>query len=381
MSTLNGAPVLDLTLTETLTGAWSGEVQADSATALTSPLTLLVDGETFVCTAQQADVEAGRYKAKIIGGGGGLGTVLDARYYVSPTIGTVLADICSEAGEALDPTTATTILTRSVPRWSRLKGEAQAAIRQVADFLGVQWRITRTGLLWLGTDIWEPLATAPKLIETDFDPQARLRVVSYDGSSERPVIKPGVTVDGVRIVSTVLRLDGGKLRHELYSDETKGSGGLVAQVVRRVLELLQPKIDLSRFYPGRVVGQAPDGTLTILMDDRLVAGKWKGLDRVPAVFGLPGVSVQMVPGARVRLFWDGGDPSRARAGHFDAGAGPAQEITLTLAAGGKLVIDGDLEVTGEVTANADNPATKVTLTGHRHLETGGTTNAPTVPEV
>lgn len=49
------------------------------------------------------------------------------------------------------------------------------------------------------------------------------------------------------------------------------------------------------------------------------------------------------------------------------------EITPTA----KVTIDGDLEVSGEVTANTGTPGASITLTGHLHPSATGPTGAPT----
>jgi hypothetical protein len=87
-----------------------------------------------------------------------------------------------------------------------------------------------------------------------------------------------------------------------------------------------PKLHLRTFYPGKVIAASGD-EVTVLVDDRMVAGKWKGLDRVAMVFGMPGVTAIPLTGARVRVMFDAGDPSRPRAALWDAGA-PVAELKL-----------------------------------------------------
>jgi len=372
--TANGKAVVQVGIAENRNAAWTAILEADTDEELSGLVTLDVDGETFVGTVVLGDLEAGRWKGTVVGGRGGLSTVLPAAWYVEPTVGTLLAAIARESGEVLDPAIPASITGKRLERWSRMQGEAHLALRQIADQLGYEWRITRAGMVFLGPETW-PEVTA-KTITESFDPQERKLTIAYDGTSEAPQARPGMTLDGKRIERTALVATPAALRQDIYFDEEKGQGGLLGMVSKRIRELVLPKLHLSRLYPGKVVGTSGN-EVTLLVDDRLVAGKWKGLDRVKMVFGLPGVTAIPTNGARVRLLFDAGDPSRPRAALWDAGAG-VQQITITLSGvGGKLRVEGDLEVTGEVTAKAASPATAVSLSTHLHPTAMGPSGAPT----
>jgi hypothetical protein len=323
----NGKPVVQLGIAENRNAAWTALVEVDAEQALSGLITIDVDGELFVGTAVLGDLEAGRWKGTIIGGRGGLYKVLPAAWYVEPTVGTLLTAIARESGEVLDPTIPISVLTKRLERWARMQGETHLALRQIADQLGYQWRVTRLGTIWIGPETWLPVTA--KTITESYSPEDRKLTIAYDGTSETPAAKPGMTLDGKRIERTALVATPGSLRQDIYFDEEKGQGGLLGMVSKRIRELVLPKLHMRTFFPGKVIGGGFGDEITVLVDDRLVAGKWKGLDRVKMVFGVPGVTAQPLNGARVRVFFDAGDPSRPRAALWDPSS-PVLALTFTV---------------------------------------------------
>ncbi|HMI90093.1 MAG TPA: hypothetical protein VK509_01965 [Polyangiales bacterium] len=324
MITANGKPVMQGGITENRNAAWTAMLEVNTDEALSGLVTIDVDGELFIGTAVLGDVESDRWKGTVIGGRGGLYKILPAAWYVEPTVGTLLTAIAREAGEVLDPTIPVSVLTKRFERWSRMQGEAHLALRQIADQLGYQWRVTRAGTIYLGPETWLPVVA--KTLTESYNPEERKLTIAYDGTSEAPIARPGMTLDGKRIERSALVLDSKSLRQDLYFDEEKGQGGELGRASKRIRELVFPKLYLRTFYPGKVIAVSGN-EVTVLVDDKLVAGKWKGLSRVKMCFGMPGVTAIPLTGARVRVMFDAGDPSRPRAALWDAGA-PVAEMKL-----------------------------------------------------
>lgn len=373
---IGGKRVLRVEVTENRVAAWTAMIEADSSSSLSGAQSLEIDGEVWAGTVVQSEVDAGRWKGLLVGGGGGLHRILPASHYYQPSVQVVLSDIARDSGEVLDPAISTSVLSTTFPRWARLAGDAHTAVRQLADELGMEWRITRSGGIWIGAETW-PVVSAKCLTE-EFSPELRRLTIAYTGQDERPVVQPGVTFDGRRVERVVTQVDGRKLRQEVYFDETKGQAGLFAAVTKRIREVIVPKLMLSRIYAGRVTSQAGDGSVSMLMDDALVGGDWKGPQQVPLVFGLPGVRIEAAPGARVRLFFDSGSPARPRAALWDQDAA----VTSIQITAGTLKVVGDLEVTGTITATevvAQGVSGPIALTTHVHSSFGTPPTAPPTP--
>lgn len=82
--------------------------------------------------------------------------------------------------------------------------------------------------------------------------------------------------------------------------------------------LVGRQIDYTKMYPAVVVKQNSDGTLQLLVDDTKTRGT--GHNNIPIRHGLPGVSVTVSQGARVRLGFENGKPSAPYAALWDTDA-------------------------------------------------------------
>ena len=85
-----------------------------------------------------------------------------------------------------------------------------------------------------------------------------------------------------------------------------------------VENLVGRRLDYTQLYPAIVVSQNSDGTLQLLADSPTVRGT--GHNNVRIRHGLPGVSVEVSNGARVRLGFENGDPSQPYAALWDTDA-------------------------------------------------------------
>lgn len=80
----------------------------------------------------------------------------------------------------------------------------------------------------------------------------------------------------------------------------------VKTYLARVIDGVMRRVDWYAWYPARVLAQSEDGSLELKPDNPRVPG----LSKVPLRLGLPGVRVNVLPGARVLVGFEGGDPSR-----------------------------------------------------------------------
>jgi hypothetical protein len=70
-----------------------------------------------------------------------------------------------------------------------------------------------------------------------------------------------------------------------------------------------------RVFTAVVMAPSDGATVDLLPDDPTVAGN--GLQGVPVSYGVPGASAKLLPGIRMLLIFEGGDPSKPRAICFD----------------------------------------------------------------
>lgn len=91
----------------------------------------------------------------------------------------------------------------------------------------------------------------------------------------------------------------------------------VRAALERIIESIFPERIYLRSYECSVERQADDGSLDLLPDDAVIRGL--GLQGVPIYHGLPGVTVRVVPGARVLLQFVAGDPAKPYASLWRSG--------------------------------------------------------------
>jgi hypothetical protein len=376
-ATLNGKSIISCDLSEPQAGVWTAVVDVDSEEPIAGAVTLVIDGVTWKGTVSKGDYHAGRVHMQIVGGAGKLATMLDTKHYRGGTLGSVVNDLMREAGETLSGTTDPRVRSHAVSRWSRPRGKASVALKQVSDELGLVWRVLRDGTVWLGSDEWAEAKTAHD--EIDKSPGRDALLIA----PEAPHLLPGVTFAGKRVsrVTTTTR-DGGGLRQELLFESANGGSRVSEDLTAFVDQVTGSKIDYSRLYPSRVIRQSGDGTLEIMPDDPVIRGN--GLTGVSIKHGVPGLQVTVAPGARIQLFFEGGDPKRPAAGLWADGSSViSAELMMTTSlkiTAPSVSITGDVNVVGRLTAIDVKTTIGTSLLTHTHNSTApGSPTSPPLP--
>ena len=302
---LNGLTLINATIDEPLVGAWHAQVEVDTEEAITGEVTIEIDDETWIGTVVRGGMDFRRWRGLVVGGAGGLSTVLDAKYYSQGvTLSAPLDDIMTATGETLSTTVSSSITGHVVARWQRMKGPASRALLAIATEADATWRVLRDGTIWLGTDDWDE-ADLEEPIVTDED-WAAGRIVLKDAAA----LLPGQTYDGNQIKRVTHYLVGSTLTTEART---------VGDLFDRILDAVRRQTDYHRIWPARVVSQHGDGTLELYPDDEWLRGAG-GLNRVPIRHGLPGTTLTVTAGARVRVGFEAGDPKRPYAALWDTDA-------------------------------------------------------------
>ena len=285
---------------------------------------------------------------------GGKGKLIDfelpARHHTAGTsttlpAGLVLSGIAADAGEALAPGVEDAADALLVPRWTRVAGEAGDALDVYAGTLAQQWRVLDTGAIWVGVETW-PSFEAADLGAAYWmgDPRDGTVLYSTDGAQ----LRPGMTIDGAKIVEVTYYLNA--------EDDAPIQRGLRCEA-RTAMPgdpiYLAPLDPYRASYAGTVLDQEADGSLHIACDDPTVG---KDLRNIPLRVGIPGCTVTVPNGARLRVFFESASPEGCYAAPMDQD--PA--ATLALALKDDKVICGT--ISGMVTITALNTATPVLLT-------------------
>jgi len=308
---LSGQPVYEAEIVEPIARAWTATVQLEAEAAPSGQVSLSYKGTTWTGTIYRGGVYGGRYLARIVGGAGGLGTSLAARWYREITLRTVLDDIVRETGEKLSSTVLAAVLDRDVPTWTREAGTAAMALDAICDAFSLSWRVLRDGSVWLGAETW-PTVTGTHVVTSERPDDARIEI-----APDLPVVLPGSTFRDRRVTETVYTINDSLRCRILFELSTLG------EMLRRLVRFFTRDDRYRAAYFGSVIAQNDDGTLDIKLETVTVPSP----TQVPIRYGIPGISATVKPGARVAVTYEDGDSRRPVATVWDAAE--VEELNVT----------------------------------------------------
>ncbi len=148
-------------------GPWYADLVLDTATVPSGSVTIAADGGLSIAgTIQRADVVLDVVHCRVIGGAGGLGTIIDAAAYENAQLSDPLNAILDAAGEKLSSKVETSITSTLLAQWTNVAQSAAAALDRITYAAGqatgktLIWRVLDDGAVWLGEESW-PTATLP----------------------------------------------------------------------------------------------------------------------------------------------------------------------------------------------------------------------------
>lgn len=304
---ISGAAVIGGCIVIPQRGAWTADLTVATGDDLPDDVTISTASGSLEMRGYRyrSTVFAQTVTVRVVGGSGGLRNVIPAKgYQVVPAV-QVAQDIVADCGETLSAASAS-VLGDVLTHWARPKGPAEGALSQLADHLGLVWRVSAGGEVLFVDDSFADMSTDGVALNYDAsEGEISLGVADFDGA-----VQPGTSYDGRRVYCVVHHV-GDVLRTTLHFD---GDGDRIRGTLRRIVESSLPSYSLRSFYSGRMVAQA-GASVDFVPDDDTVPG----MQRVPLLLGVPGLSIQAAPGARIGMGFYGGDGSKPYAGLFDSG--------------------------------------------------------------
>lgn len=306
--TVNDVQAVEARVSFPRVGAWTADAVLVDAVSLGAASIVLAASvsETPVKlkgTIIRGDTIDGVTRVRIVGGAGGLGTLLQAQGYFQISAGVVLKDALRGAGEALSATADPGTLAAVLPAWTRAQGAAGASVQALAELAGVAWRVMQDGTIWIGPETWPVSSPDYQLLGK----KPELGV--WDVFMDPPALLPGTTFAGAKVAYVEHYLAERQLRTQVTFEDDAQLGQLErgkGWLARFFRQLVGRKLDHLALYPAVAVSQNGDGTLELVMDNARIGQ----LSRVPIRYGVPGVTAQVAPGARVLLGYAEGNPSK-----------------------------------------------------------------------
>ena len=220
--TVNGEAVHRAVIERRRVGAWHADlwlnVEEGRLQEFAGAVELKLGDHSFQGYAMRAAAARGVVAVRVVGGAGGLATVVPPKAYLNVPLRIPLRDVCSDAGEALSATADASLLSSNLPKWVRMSQSAGVALAALLGGVGdPTWRILDDGALWVGTDSWTEVDT--DLVDvTGRDPVAGRVEVATD---EPWAFAPGLTFQGGRISVVEHRIEGRRMRHVLWMEDAR----------------------------------------------------------------------------------------------------------------------------------------------------------------
>ena len=285
---INGKRILCARVAIPRCGIWHMNIESDGSIPLTGEANIAFGGEWRGIAIKSSDIFPGRMKTVIVG------AQLDddvAPKYFRKTQGRALLDYV--LGSRKSNGISSSILSRYVGDWCFVRQPRADAIRSLAEALSATWRVLPDGSIWCGVDEYPPadLGSAVR-VASDSDS------ATY-GIDTIPDIRPGMSIDGLQIERVEYFLEADSARMRLFF------GARPESPLETAVKHYTARLDFYAMYPARVVAQNPDGSLELKPDD----ARLPGFSAVPIRYGVPGIRVEVVPGARIGIEFEGGNPS------------------------------------------------------------------------
>lgn len=311
--------ILNATLTEPGTGNWTMDLEVKTDDELSGVIPLLISGSAFLGSVVRGAVDGGKWSGRIEGGLGGVQKEIPSRSYTGATVAMILASIASDSGELISGEILPTVAATALPAWVRPAGKASRAIADLAMNLGLNWRIDRSGKIWIGDETYQPV------IGLEYTQLSQGANDSVSIAPRDPLVSPGDLFLARQVSDVTTTLTPDSLEQKIVF-RTDAKAGISAIITRLFDRMIGRRIDLSASYPARVILQRGDGTLDVLVDHPRFAGE--GIKSVKIRLGIPGAKCTVNPGARVRIHFDEQDQSKPFAALWDTNANDVSLIEI-----------------------------------------------------
>ena len=334
--TCNDVAALHASLYFPLVGAWRARLDLDADAIAPGPATIAAGGATLTGTVWRVGAYRGVAYALVVGGAGKLGATLRARAYRTPSVRHVIVDILRDAGETLSATSDTTTLDTRLDAWSRMPGTAAEALDAITEEIGSSWSVLDDGTIFVGQPSWSAIDVGDGVAIDESGANARS---TY--GIETLVLRPGGTLDSAQISAVQYVVTSGTTRAEVEfvrRTPITSVGDRLRGALTKIVAHLTRRTAYHATYGASVVSQNGDGTLELKADTKLIALP----SRVP-IRGLPGVSVEVLPGAHVLVSFENGSPTSPRATLFD----PSSLKSITINSATKIVANAPLVELGD----------------------------------
>jgi hypothetical protein len=262
----------------------------------------------------------------VVGGALGLSKNASARAFVQPGafVSDVLNALISDAGETISSTIDSGFMGTNLTAWHTTPRPISQCIQLLVDIVNrnngtaYDWRVLGDGTVWVGQETW-PAATGDFQVIAQNPSDA-----SWELGVESPFVTVGTTIPIVGQVGRVEHvIEPTRIRQYVWQTVPGTTRGII-NAIQTIVKQQTIGVDYFGLYEAKVIAQSADGTT---LDVQPVDKRFAGTQRVQLRHGLPGMNVQVTPGAKILLGFISGDPSQP---YVHSWAGGESVTTLTV---------------------------------------------------
>jgi len=189
-ASVNGLAVLEGTVTLPRVGVFHADLSVDAYAPQSGKATITLGTQKLVGTFARNGVDiTRRLRARVVGGAGGLATLLPPKSYGSVPLKIPLSDALRDAGETLSPSADASLLATQLSAWSRMRASASSVIASLLQVVpNAVWRVLLDGTVWFGFETY-PTTTLSDAFPIQSEPEkGRVTIASVT-----PSILPGTS--------------------------------------------------------------------------------------------------------------------------------------------------------------------------------------------
>lgn len=151
----------------------------------------------------------GKTRVEVVGGAGGLHTLVRPRGYQNTPLRIPLTQALQDAGERLSPAADAAMLGINLRHWMTRKEPASSVVEALVAQAGAAWRVLPDGYTWVGVETWPAVTFGFELLR----PNALNDTVC--GTFTTPNLLPGTRWGGRKVSSVTYRIDGKRQEAEV----------------------------------------------------------------------------------------------------------------------------------------------------------------------
>ncbi len=200
----SGTTVLRGLVSFPFAGLWTASLVLEAPAAPSGAVTITAPGLALTGVVARGGSQYERTSVRVVGSTAGRRVV--KKFWRGVPLRLPLADVVAAFSGALAADIDPALLAQRLEVWGRAADTGARELDALAAVAGATWRARDDGAIWLGTDAWPAVDLTHRTIAVA--EAKRTRTIALEDFS----LRPGVTLDGMRLARVTYRIDQERVR-------------------------------------------------------------------------------------------------------------------------------------------------------------------------